>query len=368
MLGIILTIGAFLSFFPLLIIGGIASGSVAFAFGFPIFLMILGATMAYYGFYFKEPIRKSSIQMSQLAKWGIIYSVAILLANYIISKFIISDNFVVILITALLISIIAQVVKSHESQFKFNWFLFYFLIYANVIWTFEELIIPKIFFQTSVYSSILLGFILAGLIGIIQKLNLRQNTLPWISTVLVLILLASNLGSVISIIENPIPPVLSPLNPNNTSTVSESDLTCPTPNIQQTLLLKAETALKSNQISGTLSSLIDASVWKIENKFRPCYQGKWKGQFPDWFYCDDLIVSRWETTTSGTINYRWYTAVTAKWRPEEGKYVFDDFSCEGGKKITVNKEKPTIYTHDSKDGTVINVQISRDGTKTTIEY
>ena len=70
-----------------------------------------------------------------------------------------------------------------------------------------------------------------------------------------------------------------------------------------------------------------------------------------------MIVSRWETTISGTISYRWYTAVSAEWKPvEEGKFIFDKFSCEGGKKVTVDKESTSYYVHVSRDGTEIKVE------------
>ena len=122
-----------------------------------------------------------------------------------------------------------------------------------------------------------------------------------------------------------------------------------------------------------LNKLINDSIWKIEGNIRTCYQGKYKGQYPNWFYCDDMIVSRWEISSSGTIEYRWYTAVTSEWRPEGDKtniqqYVFNGFSCENGKKVTVGKEKSSFYVHDSRDGSKINIRVSQSGTETNIEY
>ena len=52
-LGILLVIGSFISFIPLVLLGGFASGSVLFAFGFPVLLIVVGATMVYFGFYSK---------------------------------------------------------------------------------------------------------------------------------------------------------------------------------------------------------------------------------------------------------------------------------------------------------------------------
>ena len=357
-LGILLIIGAFTSFIPLLFLGGIATGSVAFAFGFPIFLMILGAAIVYYGFYYKESVRKSNIQLGQVAKWGIIHSIAILLANYVTSRFIILDNFLVILFTAIIVSIVTQVVRSHESHFNLKWFIFYFLVYANVIWVIGEFILPKLFFQTTTFSSFFVGFILAGVVDIIQKINIRQHAIQWISIVLVITMLVSNLGSVMSLVNLESLPIDTTKikQTKNTSELSEKDQVCPTPDLPRLPLLKAQSALESELIAGTINDLVDTSVWRIEGNVRNCYKGKYKGQYPDWFYCDDMIVSRWETTSSGTISYRWYTAVTAEWRPEDGKYVFDDFSCENGKKVTVDKETTAYYVHVSRDGTEIKIE------------
>ena len=97
----------------------------------------------------------------------------------------------------------------------------------------------------------------------------------------------------------------------------------------------------SKIIGPLLNGVIDTSVWRIEGNIRSCYKGKYRGQYPNWVYCDDMIVSRWEKHSSGTIEYRWYTAVTAVWQPEKVKssqYVFNDFYCENGKKVTVDKE------------------------------
>ncbi len=78
-----------------------------------------------------------------------------------------------------------------------------------------------------------------------------------------------------------------------------------------------EASFTPNGIASILNNYVDASVWRVENLFSPCYKGKYTGQNPNWYYCDDMIVSRWETSSSGTINYRWYTAITAEFSPKK---------------------------------------------------
>jgi len=85
-LGVLIVIGAFSSFIPLLFLGGIVTGSVAFAFGFPIFLMMVGAAMIYFGFYYVGSRHRSNYQLMYLAKWGLIHTVAIFLSTYINNK------------------------------------------------------------------------------------------------------------------------------------------------------------------------------------------------------------------------------------------------------------------------------------------
>jgi hypothetical protein len=73
-----------------------------------------------------------------------------------------------------------------------------------------------------------------------------------------------------------------------------------------------------------------------------------------------MIVSRWETGSSGTIKYRWYTAVSAEWRPirlgNDPLYTLNGLTCENGKKVTVAKETTGYYVYVSRDGTPIRIE------------
>src|SRR3989338_2332215 len=354
-LGIILIIGAFSSFLPLLFLGGIATGSVSFAFGFPIFLIILGALMIYYGFYYLESKTNRNDHLMHIAKWGIIHTIAILIGNFVISRLMIVDTLLVTLITASMISIVTQVVRSHHTHFNIKWFIFYFLLYANIIWAFGEFILPEIFFQTSFFSSIVIGFTLAGVVTIIQKINMNRDSVKWFSIALAIILLVANLESLVI---SPIKPFLASVQSSNSSELSEDRQDCPT-SLSRLPLVRPDGSFDSKIIGPLLNGVIDTSVWRIEGNIRSCYKGKYRGQYPNWVYCDDMIVSRWEKHSSGTIEYRWYTAVTAVWQPEKVKssqYVFNDFYCENGKKVTVNKETTAYYIHVSRDGTEIKVE------------
>ena len=174
-LGVLLIIGAFSSFFPLVFLGGIASGSVVFALGFPIFLIVLGATMVYFGFYYKRPISKSNSQILEVVKWGVIYTIAILLAGYVIGRLMIVNTLLVILLTAIFVSILAQIVRSHYSKFNLRWFVFYFLVYSTIIWVMSMFILTELGFKTGFFSSFVLGFVIAGAVSIIQKISIKHT-------------------------------------------------------------------------------------------------------------------------------------------------------------------------------------------------
>ena len=71
-LGVILTIGTFLSFFQLMFFGGITTGSLFVAFLIPFLLMILGISMIYWGFFYKQQTKKikHNPHLMNLLKWG----------------------------------------------------------------------------------------------------------------------------------------------------------------------------------------------------------------------------------------------------------------------------------------------------------
>lgn len=363
-LGALLIIGAFSSFLPLFLLGGLVTGSVAIAFGLPIFLIIVGAVMVYFGFYYKGSTHNSNYQLIQIVKWGAIYTISILLGNYIINKLMIVNDLFIILITAVIISIAVQIVKSHESHFQTNWFIFYFLVYANVIWIMGEFILPEIAFQTGIFSSIVMGFSLAGIVLIIRKIRIKKNAIPWICFILVIILLVANLESL------PISPDAFRISSN--TSLSEDKQKCPIA-ISDPTPIKKETQFDANIVSPLLNKVINDSVWRIEQDFRNCYKGRYKNQYPDRYYCDDLVVSRWELSSQGTIEYRWYTVASAEWKPQRltsfsTQYVFNRFICENGKKMIVDKVKPEIFTYDTKDGSTVNIHVTREKTETKIKY
>lgn len=355
-LGILLIIGAFSSFLPLFFLGGIATGSAAFAFGFPIFLMILGALMVYFGFYYINPVHNSNSQLMEIVKWGIAFTIGIFLGNYIINRLMITSNFWGIILATFIVSIISQIMHGHESHdYKFNgkWFIFYFFLYANIIWAISEFILPNLTFQTGILSALVVGFSLAGAVVVVQKIKIKNHSVNWITFILLILLLVANLESLSLPSSFSIKPFLKL--PANTSALSEDKQVCPTFNSVEPLI-KAKAQLNSD-IALPLNNLIDKSVWRIEANIRSCYQGRYKGQYPEWYYCDDMIVSRWETSSSGTINYRWYTAVSSEWEPTpQGRYSLHGFVCENGQKVTVDKEKTNYYVHVSRDGTEIKIE------------
>lgn len=354
-LGAILIIGAFSSFLPLVFLGGIATGSIAFAFGLPLFLIIIGATMVYFGFYYKDSNQHNNDELISIGKWGIIYTIAILISSYVMGKIMFANDIYTILSTALIISIIVQIVRSHDSDFKFKWFIFYFLVYANILWIMEEYILPKIFIQTGFFSSLVVGFSIAGIVIILQKIKMKHNSVPWASIILILVFLVANLGSLQDTsLQNFIK------FPSNTSELSENNQACPLPISNNLPLSLNEVNLRDAKVtSPQLMNLINSSVWQTENFPKGCYKGKYVNQNPNWFYCDDMILSRWEMNNYGTIKYRWYTAVTSVWQSPEGSnpfYKFYGFACENGQKVTVEKGVTNYYVYDSRDGTQIRIK------------
>lgn len=292
---------------------------------------------------------------SNITKWAFISFIGLLISRYIIIKLTIINDFLGILLAAIIISILIQAVRSHNNQsyFKMKWFIFYFLIYSIIIWIIGYMF-PKLSFQNGILPSIIIGFAIGIFIYLIQETGIKSRTVPWISLVLVLILIVSNLGYLQGII-----PINFQNLYKNSSLLQESEQLCPTPTKD---LQEFETSFNPKIIASTLNNdFIDISVWRVENLFSSCYKGKYKGQYPNSYYCDNMIVSRWETGSSGEINYRWYTAVTAELNPtklENGVVIYslNAFSCENGQKVTVKKGVTDYYVYDSKDGTKIRIK------------
>ncbi|MFH1521749.1 MAG: hypothetical protein ABIF18_02210, partial [archaeon] len=182
------------------------------------------------------------------------------------------------------------------------------------------------------------------------------NSLPWAYIVLILILFVGNIGYLNSFIPLSMNPSI------NISELSEEKQPCPTTiyDSETPLVLTKEKLDSLLGMQRMTNSLLNHKVWRIENDVRFCYMGKYKNQFPDWIYCDDLIVSRWETSNSGAINYRWYTAVSSEWRPvvegSTNSYIFNGFKCENGQKVTVEKGVTNYYVYDSRDGKQIKIK------------
>lgn len=283
-----------------------------------------------------------------LFKWTSVSFISILLSNYLINRLLIVNNFLEVLFTSTILSIMVQAVRSHDHEFSFRmrWFIFYFLAYSIIIWVMKDYIIPELFSKENLFSYLLTGFIIGALILLVEKAGVRSRTIPWISLVLLLMLIIGNLPYLNGVVSSSLLPQYI-----NSEELSESKKACPSQ-----IGLNSTGSLSSSFLNG----LIDSSIWRIEREFDSCYKGKYAGQYPDRFYCDNLIVSRWDTSSSGTINYRWYTAINSEWALENiGRqtfYTLKDFTCDNGKKVTVRKESKQYYVHYARDGTPIRVE------------
>ncbi len=297
---------------------------------------------------------KQKEELIKIAKWWITAFVAILISNYLITQLAIINSLLIILLTSAIISILIQAVRSHNNEynFKMKWFVFYFLIYAIIILLMREYVLSEMN-PTSILSSIIIGFIISGIIIFIQKIGIRSHTIPWIAVILFCILLVANLAYLQNLLQTDLQ-----IGYQNNSIISEDKQNCPIPITVGAL--SSESEFKSNQQYKItiLESLVNSSIWRIEHNFDTCYKGKYQGQYPNWIYCDNLIVSRWETSNSGTINYRWYTAISAEWKPlniGSNTYIFTGFSCENGQKVTVTKGTTNYYVYDARDGSKIRI-------------
>jgi len=300
---------------------------------------------------FKIP--KITERLLEFFKWGVISSIAILIGRYIVNKLAIVNYFYAILLTAAILSIVIQAVISHSREFRFKmrWFIFYFLIYTAVIWFVGQYVLPNFAIESSILSAVIIGLVISATIIILEQIDLKSRTIPWVSVVLILILVVSNLGYLQSTTSFGLP-----TKNKNSSTLAENVSACPTPN---NVLQEFESTFNPDSVALKLNGFVDTSVWRIENLFSSCYKGKYKGQYPDRYYCDNLIVSRWETSSSGAINYRWYTAVTAELSPQKitsgTVYALTNFLCENGQKVTVEKGTTNYYVYDSRSGGQIRI-------------
>ena len=291
----------------------------------------------------------------ELAKWWVTAFIAILISNYLITQLAIINSFLIILLTSLIISILIQAVRSHDNKFgfKMRWFLFYFLVYTIIILIMNGYVLPKNIISAGILSAIIIGFIISGTIVLIQKIHIRSHTIPWVSVLLLVLLLVANLGSLQNLLQTDFQ-----IGYQNISMMSEDKQVCPTPSNLGLSKTISDFNSNTNTVGAVLESLTDHSIWRIEHNFSPCYRGKYQGQYPNWIYCDNMIVSRWETSSSGAIDYRWYTAVSAEWKPQStgsNTYIFAGFSCENGQKVIMNKGVTNYYVYDARDGTTINI-------------
>lgn len=293
-------------------------------------------------------------EITSILKWGIVYSISLFIGNYILNQLNIAHIFLNLILMAFFVSIIAQVAKNHghhESQFNLKWFIFYFLIYANLIWLIEKIIFSGMITQAGSLSVILTGFIISVVVFIIRKIGIKGHSIILINFILLVLLFVANIDSL------NIDSTRSFVNTQlNSSLKTEEKQLCPTP-LREMPKVTNTKVFKIVTMGPELSKLIDTSVWTIENGIGTCYAGKYKGQQLNGYYCEGMIVSRWDTSSAGTINHRWYTAVYAEWLPSnDGGWLFNGFKCENGQKLEVEKGKTNYYVHVNKDGSTVRIE------------
>ena len=296
---------------------------------------------------------KNTKILLEILKWFVTSFIAILIGSYINLKLGVTNDFLTILLITFILSIIIQIVRSHETglNFKLNWFIFYFLTYAIILWAFNEFFFLEFIRSINLFYFLITSVVIASIIYLIQKLKIRSDTIPWISFVLFLILIVANLAN----LQNINSTSFSIANSSNFSIVSGDKALCPGQDYPRNGLIYGYSNLVSDSYQYNINLLINSSIWRTENNLDSCYQGKYRGQYPNWIYCDNMIVSRWDIGTSGAIKDRWYTAVTAEWKPQDNYYILNGLSCENGQRVTIEKGKTNYYVYDSREGNQISI-------------
>jgi len=182
-LGILLIIGTASAFLPLVLLGGISSGSVGFAFGFPIVLFIIGAIMVYFGFYSSRGYH--NFKYLWFIKWGLVHSFSIWLASIILLKLNIYEPILTIFSTGLVISIMAFFIR--KSHFNIKWFSLYFMIHSASFWIINFYLLPWIGINDLIIKTLTSGFIIAGITSVTGKLNLRKKEIA--ATIILFVLI-----------------------------------------------------------------------------------------------------------------------------------------------------------------------------------
>jgi hypothetical protein len=345
--------------------------------------------MTYIGFYFEETVGSGNSKIKEVFTWGITYTLAILISIYTVTKMSISDSFLYLLLTTTLISIFAEIVRAHTHEFRLNWFLFYFLVYANSVWLISEFVLPFIsHVQSELSIALITGFVLSGVYNIIQKSQIREKSIKWLAIVLVFIIIVSNLSffqsfdvdSAIKMLSTPTRVSKGASNSTNILSVqptyektTQTDWKCPEINFDDLNSTMFFGTIRPENIQHALNGVINSSIWRIDNDLRACYMGKYKGQYPENMYCDDMVISRWATDDDGTIKYRWYTVVDAVLVSRdigttEHAYAFHSLVCTNGKRIEVDKKETQYYVYDSRDGTRINIKVEGEDSNIIVNY
>lgn len=193
-LGILLIIGTGSAFLPLILLGGFVSGSVTTAFALPIVLLVIGAVMVYFGFYYHGSI--SSNKSNQFLKWGIIHSISLYVGLIIIQKIGINNLFIKFILLGVFLSIVASIINKVHVTKKRQ--LLSYMLHIFAVWLSIQYLINLIGINNYLASVIFTGFFVHIFFVIFQKLKLRGKEIP-ITILLLFIFIVFNISSLSSI-------------------------------------------------------------------------------------------------------------------------------------------------------------------------
>ena len=194
-LGVLLILGTMSAFLPLVLLGGLSSGTVSGALILPIFLFVVGAVMVYFGFYYHGS-SSSSNELSNFLKWGAIHAIGLYVGLIIIQKMNISNLLIKYVLLGALLALVASIVNKIHTNRK-RQFLSYALHIFSV-WISIQYIVPLIGINDYLASIIFSGFIIHAIFILFKRLKLHGKEIP-VSILILAVFIIFNLSSLSSI-------------------------------------------------------------------------------------------------------------------------------------------------------------------------
>jgi hypothetical protein len=111
--------------------------------------------------------------------WTSVILIGLFVSHFIIDRLNITNNFLIVLITAFIISVFMELIRSHNERyyFKKNWVFFYFLIISVTLWAFNDFIFIDFLSQNVFKQLLIVSIVLSATIILLRSISERA-TLP----------------------------------------------------------------------------------------------------------------------------------------------------------------------------------------------